>query len=165
MKLTTEDRKALRDAINVLAVILQQASPEVPERIEEWPEDESTLGNAIWEDREGDHWRYLNAMWQVWDPKWRKWGEGHSPDYYLPLTRTTDPSLPRTWNSLADIPEDVERAAGKYRGYSWELARSPLSGTGWMMRIDLPYARQQWVEYMNLDEDELTDIEEAIDHE
>ena len=30
MKLTTDDRKALQDAINVLLRGLQQASPEVP---------------------------------------------------------------------------------------------------------------------------------------
>lgn len=83
------------------------------------------------------------------------------------LTPTQEQAIqaPRTWASLADIPEDVERVVGKYLTYPCELARSPLSGTGWMMRVDHPYVRQQWVEYMNLDEDDLTDIEEAIDHE
>lgn len=83
------------------------------------------------------------------------------------LTPTQEQAIqaPRRFDSLADIPENMERAAGKYQSYPCELARSPLSGTGWMMRVDHPYVPQQWVEYMGLDEDNLTDIEEVIDHE
>lgn len=83
------------------------------------------------------------------------------------LTPTQEQAIqaPRRFDSLADIPEDMDRAVGKYMGYPCELARCPLSGTGWMMRVDHPYVRQQWVEYMGLDEDDLTNIEEVIDHE
>lgn len=77
----------------------------------------------------------------------------------------TDPSQPRRFASLADIPEDVGRAAGKYIGYPCELARSPLSGTGWMIRVNHSTKRRQWIEHMDLYEDDLTDIEEVIGHE
>lgn len=83
------------------------------------------------------------------------------------LTPTQEQAIqaPRRFDSLADIPEDVERAVGKYVGHPCELARSPLSGTGWMIRVDHLYTRQQWVEYRGLHEDRLTDLEEVIDHE
>lgn len=45
-----------------------------------------------------------------------------------------DPSLPRTWDTLYDVPEDVERVTGDYAGTRSEFARSPLSETGWFQR-------------------------------
>lgn len=81
------------------------------------------------------------------------------------LTPTQEQAIqaPRRFGSLADIPEDVDRASGKYLRHPCELARSPLSGTGWMMRVDALGTRYQWAEYMGLQS--VTDIEEVIDHD
>ena len=113
MELTTEDRKALQDAVNVLFGMLQQSPPEVPERIEEWPEDDTHLWGEFWEDKNGDVITYTGGGWMFWSERWGQWLPlPIKPGYYLPLTRTTDPSLPRTWDTLDDVPEDVERVTG-----------------------------------------------------
>ena len=169
MKLTTDDRAALQGAIRVLMEILQQSPDEVPDIIHEWPTADSHLRGDFWKDRDGDVWGWepSKLVWQMWSHEHREWALRASSLAWMncTLTRTTDPSLPRTWDTLGDVPDDVERAVGKYQSYPCELERSPLSGTGWMMRVDHPYVLQQWVEYMGLDEDNLTDIEEVIDHE
>lgn len=51
-----------------------------------------------------------------------------------PYTRATDPSLPRTWGTLDAVPEDVARVIGDEVGTRRELARSPLSESGWFLR-------------------------------
>lgn len=166
MKLTTEDQKALQGAMNVLMEILQQAPPEVPDRVEVWPEnDDEHLRGEVWKSSRGYIISYRDDKWHWWNSRDRTWHLEATPGLWTPLNRIADPSQPRRFDSLADIPEDVDRVAGKYLGYPCELARSPLSGTGWMMRVDHPYVRQQWVEYMDLGEDDLTDIEEVIDHD
>lgn len=164
-------REALQSVVARLAEAIDQLPtdpPEVPERVEVWPNDDTHLQGEFWEDKEGDRFRFSDGRWEMWSPRIRDWvPAGGSPDSsWAPYTRTTDPSLPRRFDSISDIPEDVERAVGKYLGkYPCELARSPLPGTGWFIRIIRPYARHQWGEYMDLDEYDLTDIEEVIGHE
>lgn len=143
MKLTTEDRKTLQDAINVLSGMLQQASPEVPDIIEQWPEDDTHLRGEFWEDKDGDVYSFSDEHWEVWQPATRQWwkvlGPGRLDNHWAPFTRTTDPSLPRTWDTLDAVPEDVERVTGDYAGTRRKLARSPLSESGWFMRQDGPF--------------------------
>lgn len=149
MKLTTDDRKALQGAVRVLVEILQQSPPEVPERIEEWPEDDTHLRGEFWEDTDGYVWRWLPSeeMWQVWSHEYRAWTGKVSSLAWMncTFTRTTDPSLPRTWDTLEDVPEDVERATGDYARTRLELARGELSESGWFDRLkDGPF--RNWVE-------------------
>lgn len=139
--------------------------PEVPDTIEQWPDDDTDLRGEFWKCSWGSVISYRGDGWHWWDHVDHCWHPENHPGETSPLTRTTDPSQPRRFDSLADIPEDMDRAAGKYQSYPCELARSPLSGTGWMMQVHRPYVLQQWAEYMGLDEDDLTDIEEVIDHE
>ena len=158
MKLTTEDRAALQGAIRVLTEILQQASPEVPERVEEWPENDEHLRGEFWEDTDGDIYRFSDEYWEVWQLGTRQWvevlGLEHLDNDWAPFTRTTDPSLPRTWDTLDDVPEGVERVTGDYAGTRSELARSELSESGWFQRpkddpfggwMELPVDRTKYV--------------------
>lgn len=82
-----------------------------------------------------------------------------------PLTRTTDPSQLRRFDSLADVPEDVDRARGKISDAEYSLARSPLSESGWMVAVHFPQGRQRWVELVKSGSDIVSDIEEVIGHE
>lgn len=151
----------IKEAINQLPA----DQPEVPDRVEVWPEDDEHLRGDCWKSPWGSIISYRDGKWHWWNRKDHTWYREATPGSRTPLNRIADPSQPRRFDSLADIPEDMDRAVGKYLGYPCELARSPLSGTGWMMRVDHPYVRQQWVEYMDLHEDDPTDIEEVIDHE
>lgn len=168
----TSTREALQSVVARLEDVIDQLPadpPEVPDRVEVWPEDDRHLRDDIWL---ADH-----PFFWIFEPtvlcpiRWVKRNK-HAGEYIAsnfkpyggPFYRTTDnPIEPRRFDSIADIPEDVERAVGKHVGLPCELVRSPLSGTGWMMRVDAPYARQQWVEYMGLQT--VSDIEEVIDHD
>ena len=163
MNLTTNDKKALQDAIRVLVEILQQASPEVPDTIEEWPEDDTHLRGEFWEDAYGDVWRWVPSeeMWQVWLHEHRAWASKTSSLAWMnyTLTRTTDPSLPRTWGTLDAVDPDVERVTGDYVGMRRELARSPLSESGWFQRVkDNPPRR--WTELPASETNNVKNIQE-----
>ena len=146
MKLTPEDRSALQGAVRVLTEILQQAPPEVPDTIEEWPEDDTHLRGEFWKDRDGYVWGHGDGMWAAWLPHYRRWSEvSLIRPIRPPFTRTTDPSLPRTWDTLDDVPEDVERVSGDYGGHRRELTRSGLSESGWFQRLK-GGAFRGWVE-------------------
>ena len=164
MKLTTEDRKALQGAVRVLVEILQRVSPEVPERVEEWPEDDTHLQGEFWEDADGDVWKWVpsESMWQVWSHEYNAWAGGTSSLAWMSctFTRTTDPSLPRTWDTLDDVPEDVERVTGDYVGMRRELARSPLSESGWFQRIK-DNAPRKWTELPETETNNVTNIKET----
>lgn len=63
--------------------------PEVIERDNVKLFDSPGAREHIWQDGEGDRWKYLNGIWQVWDwvrREWADWGEGNSPGYYPPFT-------------------------------------------------------------------------------
>lgn len=66
----------------------QIKAPEVPERIEKWPEDDTALRAHGWLDRLGSVWRYENAGattgWSCpgMSPQDQPWGS--------PFTRVTD---------------------------------------------------------------------------
>lgn len=162
MNLTAEDRKALQGAVRVLVEILQQSPDETPDIIKQWPTDDKHLRGEFWKDRDGDHWRYRNDMWQIWDPakrEWSDWGVSNAPGHYPPFTRTTDPSLPRTWDTLDDVPEDVELITGDYVGIRRELARGELSGSGWFQRV-LDNAPRRWAELPAAEVRNFTNIRE-----
>lgn len=38
-------------------------TPTVPERIEEWPEDDTALRAYVWADQEDDYWKYDGGQW------------------------------------------------------------------------------------------------------
>lgn len=170
----TSTREALESVAALLAGVIDQLPadpPEVPERVEVWPEDDRHLRDDIWL---ADH-----PFFWIFEPtvlcpiRWVKRNK-HAGEYIAsnfkpyggPFYRTTDnPIEPPRFDSIADIPEDVDRAKGKYKESPCELARSPLSSTGWMIRIDHNYVLPRWVEYMSADKVTLTDIEEVIDHE
>lgn len=164
MKLTPEDRSALQDAIRVLVEILQQSPDETPDIINEWPEDDEHLRGDFWKNPNGNVWRWVpsESMWQVWSHKYREWA-GKTPSLAwmnCTFTRTTDPSLPRTWDTLDDVPEDVERATGDYAGTRRELARSPLSESGWFQRIQ-DNAPRRWTELPETETNNVTNIKET----
>lgn len=149
----------IKEAINQLPA----DQPEVPDRVEVWPENDEHLRGDCWKSPWGSIISYRDDKWRWWNSRDRTWHLEATPGFWSPLERIADPSLPRRFDSLADIPENVERAVGKYVGHPCELARSSPSGTGWMMRVDAPGVRYQWAEYMGLNT--VTDIEEVIDHE
>lgn len=162
MNLTTDDKKALQGAINVLSEVLQQAPPEVPERIEEWPEDDTHLRGDFWKDTDGDVYRFSDEWWEIWKPRTRYWiDSGQRLDNeWAPFTRTTDPSLPRTWDTLDAVDADVERVTGDYVGMRRELARSPLSESGWFQRIQ-DNAPRRWTELPASETRNVTNIKET----
>lgn len=65
-------------------------TPEVPERIEEWPEDDTALRPYLWEDIEGCPWRFFG------EDDWRfktysgDWSYPHPTPADGPWTRVTD---------------------------------------------------------------------------
>lgn len=138
MKLTAEDRKALQDVMNVLTEILQQSPDETPDIIKQWPYEDEHLRGDFWKEPNGDVWGWVPSeeMWQMWSHERREWALMASSLAWMSctFTRTTDPSLPRTWDTLDDVPEDVERVTGDYAGRRDELARSALSESGWFQR-------------------------------
>lgn len=136
MELTTNDKKALQGAVRVLVEILQQSPPEVPDTINQWPTDDKHLQGEFWEDTDGDIYRFSNGHWEVWQLATRRWWKVLEcpDDQWAPFTRTTDPSAPRPWDSLDAVEADVERVTGDYEGTRRELARSPLSESGWFQR-------------------------------
>lgn len=145
MKLTTDDRKALQCAMNVLAEILQQAPPEVPDTIEEWPEDDTHLRGDFWKCSWGSVISYRGDGWYWWDHRDHCWRPENHPGGGSILTRTTDPSIPRTWDTLNAVDTDVERATGDYAGMRREFARGELSESGWFLRAKVgPFSG--WVE-------------------
>lgn len=62
-------------------------TPEVPDRIEEWPEDDTELRKHKWQDADGDVWRYESdnrvGRWLCADLLWGR-------PYCGPWTRVTD---------------------------------------------------------------------------
>lgn len=109
---------------------------EVPDRIEQWPREDEHLRGEVWEDADGDIYRFSDGQWEVWSPRMREWVGAIDwlNSNWAPFTRTTDPSAPRTWDTLYDVPEDVERVSGDYGGHCRELTRSGLSESGWFQR-------------------------------
>lgn len=147
----TSTRETLQSVVARLAEVIDQLPadpPEVPDTIEQWPEDDSHLRGEFWEDRDGDVWRWepSKLVWQMWSHERREWAGKTSSLAWMnyTLTRTVDPSAPRTWDTLCDVPEDVERVSGDYAGTRRKLARSPLSESGWFLRYDGPFGG--WME-------------------
>lgn len=68
-------------------------TPEVPERIEEWPEDDTALRPYKWRDREGDTWTWAKAQaeWECHDDRndYQTAGSRPSPRF-APFVRVTD---------------------------------------------------------------------------
>lgn len=163
MKLTPEDRAALQGAINVLVEALQQSPDETPDIIKQWPANDKHLRGDFWKEPNGDVWMWVPSeeRWQVWSHLRREWGFKTSSLAWMSctLTRTTDPSLPRTWGTLDAVDPDVERVTGDYVGMRRELARSPLSGSGWFQRIQ-DNAPRKWVELPETETNNVTNIRE-----
>lgn len=68
-------------------------TPEVPERIEEWPEDDTALRKHKWRDRDGDIWSWAEAKakWKCHDHMGVYRTADHWPSsLYAPFTRVTD---------------------------------------------------------------------------
>ena len=68
-------------------------TPEVPERIEEWPEDDEHLRDYLWLDSEGDTWGWLNdeAEWECRNSADICLSTSRRPvSLYGPWTRITD---------------------------------------------------------------------------
>ena len=68
-------------------------TPVVPERIEEWPEDDEHLRAYSWRDHDGDTWGWLNdeAEWECRSSVDIRLGTSRRPDSgYGPWTRITD---------------------------------------------------------------------------
>lgn len=164
MKLTTDDRKAMQGAISVLTEILQQSPPEVPDTIEQWPTDDEHLRRDFWKEPNGDVWRWVPSeeVWQAWSHERREWGFRTSSLAWMSctFTRTVDPSLPRTWDTLDAVDTDVERVTGDYVGMRRELARSPLSESGWFERIQ-DNAPRRWTELPETETNNVTNIKET----
>lgn len=161
MNLTADDRKALQGAISVLTEILNQ-SPEVPDVVHEWPEGDEHLRGEFWEDQDRDCYRFSEGWWEMWSPRDRKWSGAlrRLDNGWAPFARTTDPSLPRTWDTLDTVDADVERVTGDYVGMRRELARSPLSESGWFQRIQ-DNAPRRWVELSASETYKVTNIKET----
>lgn len=138
MKLTTDDRAALQGAISVLAEILQQSPDETPDIIKQWPYEDEHLRGDFWKEPNGDVWRWVPSeeVWQMWSHERREWALRASSLAWMSctFTRIADPSLPRTWGTLDDVPEDVERVTGDYAGLRRKFARGELSESGWFLR-------------------------------
>lgn len=66
-------------------------APEVPERIEEWPEDDTALRPYKWRGRDGYIWKWLAAAseWECYDAVGNGMVSGGRPSYG-PWTRATD---------------------------------------------------------------------------
>ena len=70
-----------------------KVAPVVPERIEEWPEDDEHLRAYSWRDQDGDTWGWLNdeAEWECRSSVDIRLGTLRRPDsWYGPWTRITD---------------------------------------------------------------------------
>lgn len=69
----------------------QPEEPKVPERIEEWPEDDEALRPYPWRDCDGYIWTWLAAVshWECYDEAGCGMGLGRRPKYG-PWTRVTD---------------------------------------------------------------------------
>lgn len=68
-------------------------TPEVPERIDEWPEDDTALRPYPWRDREGDTWTWAKAQaeWECHDDRNDYLTAGRRPSpRFAPFTRVTD---------------------------------------------------------------------------
>lgn len=159
MKLTTDDHKALQGAIRVLVEILQQSPPEVPDTIEEWPEDDTHLRGDFWKCSWGSVISYRGDGWYWWDHRDHYWHPENHPGERSSMTRTTDPSLPRTWDTLDAVDTDVDRAIGDYAGIRRELARGELSESGWFQRV-LDNAPRRWAELPAAETKNITNIQE-----
>lgn len=136
--MTMTTREVLETAAAYIKEAIDQLpadQPEVPERIEQWPEDDTHLRGEFWDDRHGTTWAWRGREgWRVWEPTRRSWKDAWTgPHGFLPFTRTTDPSLPRTWDTLDDVPEDVELVTGDYVGMHREFARSGVCESGWLL--------------------------------
>lgn len=71
----------------------REPTPEVPERIEEWPEYDEHLRAYSWRDHDGDTWGWLNdeAEWECRSSVDIRLGTSRRPDSgYGPWTRITD---------------------------------------------------------------------------
>lgn len=69
----------------------REPTPEVPERIEEWPEDDTALRPYPWRDRDGGTWKWLTTAseWECYDESGYYLQSGGRP-FYGPWTRVTD---------------------------------------------------------------------------
>ena len=68
-------------------------TPEVPDRIEEWPEDDTALRPYPWRDRDGDIWSWAEAKakWKCHDHMGVYRTADHWPSsLYAPFTRDSD---------------------------------------------------------------------------
>lgn len=137
----TSTRETLQSVVARLAEVIDQLPADLPEDvpdiIHEWPKDDKHLRGEFWEDKDGDIYRFSDGQREeVWQPETRQWVDvlQRLDNDWAPFTRTTDPSLPRTWDTLDAVPEDVERVSGDYGGHRRELTRSGLSESGWFQR-------------------------------
>ena len=69
----------------------REPTPEVPDRIEEWPEDDTELRKHKWRGRDGYIWKWLAAAseWECYDAVGNGMVSGGRPSYG-PWTRATD---------------------------------------------------------------------------
>lgn len=59
---------------------------DVPERIEEWPDDDTALRSYPWRDVDGDIWRCVNGWWRLSERVW----ESYRKPLGAPWERETD---------------------------------------------------------------------------
>ncbi|MEX3600513.1 hypothetical protein [Kocuria carniphila] len=166
----SEAKETLKTVIDMLIPVVDQLPDEsvaVPERVEQWPEDDTTLREYLWLDWTGNYFWIFEPTANSprrWVKRWRYGGaymDQESRPTGGPLTRTTDPSLPQSWETLADVPENIERVIGKFMGHDCEIARSPLPASGWMMRVHVGWPHgSQWVEMLDHAVQEVTNVQE-----
>lgn len=82
-------------------------TPKVPERIEEWPNDDTHLRGDFWRCSWGSVISYRGDGWYWWDHRNHCWHPENHPGESSSMTRTTDPSLLSTWDT-PEVPDRVE---------------------------------------------------------
>lgn len=162
--MTMTTREVLETAAAYIKEAIDQLpadQPEVPDRVEVWPEnDDEHLRGEVWKSSRGYIISYRDGKWHWWNSRDRTWHLEARPGLWTPLNRIADPSLPRRFDSITDIPEDVDRATGDYAGARRELARSGLCESGWFQRLkDKPF--RNWAELPTDQTKYVTDIRET----
>ena len=87
-------------------------APEVPERIEEWPEDDTALRKYRWRDSDGDTWTWVKT-----EDKWecRSRADTRLGSWFGPFTRVTEEPTPEVPDRIEEWPEDDTAL----RAYKW----------------------------------------------